>query len=151
MIYDSLKHISAYRGLSANMDRAIDLLCNTDFSTLAAGRYDVDGDQLFYLVQEPALLEEDEARYELHRRYADIQLALTSGETILALPAVQIEAWQPFDEEKDVAFSVNAEPGIPLEMRPGCFAIFFPQDAHMTCLRGGDETSCRKVIVKVKL
>lgn len=151
MIYDSLKNIGAYRGLGANMDRAIDLLLSTDLAALAPGRYDVDGDALYYLVQEPALKEEDEARYELHRRYADIQLALTTGETILALPAEQVEVWQPFDDEKDAAFSANAEPGIPLEMRPGCFAIFFPQDAHMTCLRGGDEESCRKVIVKVRL
>lgn len=151
MIYDTLKNIARYRGISANMDRAIDLLCSTDFSTLDVGRYEVDGDALYYMVQNPTLKDEEDARYEIHRRYADIQLALTSGETILALPADQIEAWQPFNEEKDVCFSSNSEPGIPLDMRPECFAIFFPQDAHMPNLRGSDERSSRKVVVKVKL
>ena len=151
MIFDTMKHIGCYRGLSANMDRAIETLLSTDFSGLAAGRYEVDGDNVFFMIQEPQLREETEALYEVHKKYADIQLALTDGEVILALPIGQIDAWQAFDEAKDIGFSENSEPGIPLEMQSGCFAIFFPQDAHMPCLRGGDEKTCRKVVVKVKL
>ena len=151
MIFDTLQNIGCYRGLGANMDRAIETLLSTDFSTLDAGRFEVDGDNVFFIIQESALEEEDEARYEIHRSYADIQLALTDGETILALPTSQIEAWQAFDEAKDIGFSQNSEPGIPLEMNAGSFAIFFPQDAHMPCLRGGDAKKCRKAVVKVKL
>ena len=151
MIFDTLKNIGCYRGLSANMDRAIETLLNTDFSALEAGRYEVDGDNVFFMIQEPQLKEEEEALYEVHRKYADIQLALTDGEVILALPIGQIEEWQAFDEAKDIGFSANAEPGIPLEMKKDCFAVFFPQDAHMPCLRGGDEKKCRKAVVKVKL
>ena len=151
MIFDTMKNISFYHGLSANMDCAIDTLINTDFTKLDAGRYEVNGDKVFYMIQEPQLKEEENALYEVHQKYADIQLALTDGETILALPIDQIEEWQPFDESKDIGFSANSEPGIPLDMKSGCFAIFFPQDAHMPCLRGGDEKSCRKVVVKVKL
>lgn len=151
MIFDTMKHIGCYRGLSANMDRAIDALLNTDFSTLAPGRYEVDGDNVFFMIQEPQLKEEEDALYEVHRKYADIQLALTDGEVILSLPVEQLEEWQDFDEAKDIGFSANSEPGIPLDMRAGCFAIFFPQDAHMPCLRGGDEKKCRKAVVKVKL
>ena len=151
MIFDTIKNIGCYRGLSANMDRAIETLLTTDFSTLETGRYEIDGDNVFFMIQEPELKEEENALYEAHRKYADIQLALTDGEVILTLPLDQIEEWQPFDDNKDIGFSVNSEPGIPLDMKPGCYAIFFPQDAHMPCLRGGDEKKCRKVVVKVKL
>ena len=151
MIFDTMKNINCYRGLSSNMDKAIELLLNTDFSALEAGRYEVDGDNVFFMIQEPQLKEEENALYEVHRKYADIQLALTDGEVILALPIDQVEDWQTFDEDKDIGFSANSEPGIPLDMKPGCFGIFFPQDAHMPCLRGGDEKKCRKVVVKVKL
>ena len=151
MIYDTIAHIGCYRGLSENFDRAIDLLKTTDFSSLPAGRYEVDGANLFYMIQEPQLREEDEALYEAHRKYADIQYALTDGETMLCLPVEQIEQWQPFDDEKDIGFSANCEPGMPVELCAGSFAILFPQDAHMPCLRGGDAKSSRKVVVKVKL
>ena len=151
MIYDTLSNIGCYRGLSANMDRAIELLTATDFSKIAPGRYDVDGENLFYMIQEPELREEEEALYEIHKKYADIQYALSDGETILCLPTASIEEWQPFDEGKDIGFSANCEPGMPVELSAGSFAIFFPQDAHMPCLRGGDAKKCRKVVVKVKL
>ena len=151
MIFDTLKNIGCYRGLSANFDRAIDFLSTADLSAQPAGRYEIDGDKVFFMIQEPELRNEEDALYEIHKKYADIQLALTDGETILALPTGSIEDWQEFDAAKDIGFSQNSEPGIPLEMNAGSFAIFFPQDAHMPCLRGGDAKKCRKAVVKVKL
>ncbi|MBQ8507421.1 MAG: YhcH/YjgK/YiaL family protein [Clostridia bacterium] len=151
MIYDILSNLSCYRGLSANMDRALEALASTDFSAQPAGKYEIDGDNVFYMIQEPELRDEESALYEIHKKYADIQFALTDGETILALPTSAIEDWQPFDEARDIGFSMNTEPGIPLEMNAGSFAIFFPQDAHMPCLRGGNAKKCRKVVFKVKL
>lgn len=150
MIYDTLEHIAAYRGLGANMDRAIELLQNTDFSKLAAGRYEVDGDKLFYMIQEPELRLEKDAQFEAHRRYADIQLALTDGEIINCLPIEDVQKWQPFDEDKDIGFSDVQEKGIPMPLNAGQFMILYPQDAHMPCLKGCAEKT-RKVVVKVKL
>ena len=150
MIYDTLDHIAAYRGLSANMDRAIDLLQNTDFSKYEAGRYEVDGSNVFFMIQEPELRQTSEAQFEAHRRYADIQLALTDGEIINYLPLEQVDKWLPFDEDKDIGFSDVEEKGIPFPVNAGQFMILYPQDAHMPCLKGGAEKT-RKVVVKVLL
>ena len=150
MIYDTLEHIAAYRGLSANMDRAIELLQSTDFSTLAAGRYEVDGENVFFMIQEPELRLEADAQFEAHRRYADIQLALTDGEIINCLPTQQVSRWLPFDEGKDIGFSDVEEKGVPMPLNAGQFMILYPQDAHMPCLKGCAEKT-RKVVVKVKL
>ena len=46
MIYDTLAHIDTYRGLGANLDRAIDYLMHTDLSALPTGRYEVDGNRV---------------------------------------------------------------------------------------------------------
>jgi len=150
MIYDTLEHIAAYRGLGANMDRAIDLLQSTDFSKYEAGRYEVDGANVFFMIQEPELRQAEDAQFEAHRRYADIQLALTDGEIINYLPIEEVQKWQPFDEDKDIGFSNVPEKGIALPLNAGQFMILYPQDAHMPCLKGcADKT--RKVVVKVKL
>ena len=151
MIYDTLENLKNYRGLSANMDKAIDLLLSADFSAQSAGRYEVDGDNLFYMIQEPQLRDVQDAQVEVHRRYADIQLALTDGEVINYLPLTAVDQWLPFDEAKDIGFSDTAEKGIAMAVPAGCFAIYYPQDAHMPCLKGGAAESCRKVVVKVKL
>ena len=150
MIYDTLAHIAAYRGLGTNMDRAIEYIQNTDFSAMAAGRYEIDGDNVFCMIQEPELRQPQDAQFEAHRRYADIQLALTDGEIINYLPVEAVKNWLPFDEDKDIGFSDVEEKGIALPVDAGWFMILYPQDAHMPCLKGNAERT-RKAVIKVKL
>ena len=151
MIYDTLAHIDTYRGLGANMDRAIDYLKQTDLSALPAGRYDVDGANVYLMIQEPEFRAPADAQFEAHRRYADIQLALADGEAISCLPLEQVEKWLPFDAEKDITFSDVSEKGTPLPLPAGTFMILFPQDAHMPNLKCGAASTGRKAVVKVLL
>ena len=51
MIYDSLKHLEAYKGIHPGVYRGLKLLTETDFSTLEEKRYEVDGDNLFFSIQ----------------------------------------------------------------------------------------------------
>ena len=151
MIYDTLAHIDLYRGLGANMDRAIEYLKQTDLSKLPAGKYDVDGENVYLMIQEPEFRAPADAQFEAHRRYADIQLALADGETIACLPVEQVEKWMPFDVEKDIGFSDVDEKGILLPLTKGMFMILFPQDAHMPNLKCGTAAKGRKAVVKVLL
>ena len=48
MIYDTLERLGLYRGLHPNLDKAIDHFLRTDFGQQASGRYDVEGDKVFY-------------------------------------------------------------------------------------------------------
>ena len=123
MIYDTLDHIAAYRGLGANMDRAIDYLSNTDLSRLAAGRYEVDGANVYLMIQEPEFRAPADAQFEAHRRYADIQLALSDVE----------------------------EKGVALPLPAGTFMILLPQDAHMPNLKCGSAATGRKAVIKVRM
>ena len=151
MIYDTLAHIDAYRGLGVNMDRAIEYLKRTDLSDLPAGRYDVDGANVYLMIQEPDFRAPEDAQFEAHRRYADIQLALADGEAISCMPVERIERWQPFDGAKDIGFSDVEEKGVPLPLLTGTFMILFPQDAHMPNLKCGTAARGRKAVVKVLL
>lgn len=151
MIYDTIEHIRSYLGLSANLDRAIEYLAAADLSKLPAGRYEVDGANVYLMIQEPEFREPSDAQFEAHRRYADIQLALEDGEAISVLPVERIAAWDSFDAEKDIGFSRVPEKGTPLPLPAGSFMILFPQDAHMPNLRCGAQTHGRKAVVKVLL
>lgn len=151
MIYDTLDHIAAYRGLGANMDRAIDYLSSTDLSKLAAGRYEVDGANIYLMIQEPEFRAPADAQFEAHRRYADIQLALADGEAISVLPVERVAKWTPFNEEKDIGFSDVEEKGVALPLPAGTFMILLPQDAHMPNLKCGSAATGRKAVVKVRM
>lgn len=150
MIYDTIDHIAAYRGLGANMDRAIEYLAHADLSALPAGRYEIDGENVYLMIQEPALREPQDGQFEVHRRYADIQLALTDGEAIAVAPIERVDRWEAFDEGKDIGFSKTDYKGISLPLPAGTFMILFPQDAHLPCLKCGG-TNGRKAVVKVLL
>ena len=150
MIYDTIDHICAYRGLGANMDRAIEYLAHADLSALPAGRYEIDGENAYRMIQEPTLRDPQDGQFEVHRRYADIQLALTDGEAIAVSPIEKIANWAPFDAQKDIGFSDTDFKGVSLPLPAGTFMILFPQDAHLPCLKCGGATG-RKAVVKVLL
>ena len=100
------------------------------------------------MIQEPELREAADAQFEAHRRYADIQLALTDGEAISCLPVEKIAKWQPFDAQRDIGYSDVEEKGTPLPLPAETFMILFPGDAHMPNLKCGAAAS-RKAVIKV--
>ena len=51
MIFDDLKNVTRYKGLHPNLDKAIDYLYEHRKDNFDLGRYEVDGDKVFLLVQ----------------------------------------------------------------------------------------------------
>ena len=148
MIYDRLEHIGHYRGLGIPLDKAIDFLEKTDVFSLT-GRGEIDGDSVYYMEQNPQLRALQDAKWERHERYIDIQIALAEGEEIYACPMEDVEGWGAFDAQNDCALSAAGAKGARLTMPSGAFAIFFPHDAHMPCVRAGEAETTRKIVVKV--
>jgi len=52
MIFDDLKNISFYKGIHPNLDKAIDYLYEHRKDSFELGKYDIDGDKVFLVVQE---------------------------------------------------------------------------------------------------
>lgn len=74
MIADTMKNIEKYRGLSKNLDTAIAFLKEYDLSSLPDGKTVVDEARVFVNVMEADLREAEDAAYEYHKKYADIQI-----------------------------------------------------------------------------
>src|SRR5829696_1877207 len=126
--------------------RAFEFLASTDMTTLPAGRHDVDGDNLFVLVQENEGRGEDAARLEVHRRYIDIQYTVDGNEMIGWMPLVRCtEPDGAFDVTRDILFFAD-RPSTFVSVPPGSFAIFFPHDAHAPLAGQG---LLKKAVVKI--
>ena len=52
MIFDDLTNIKLYKGIHPNLDQAIDFLYEHRKDSFELGRYDIDGDKVFLVVQE---------------------------------------------------------------------------------------------------
>ena len=149
MIYDTFENLEKYLGLSRSMDAALRFLKETDLAALPVGRHEIDGANVYANVSDTKYVEE--GRWEAHKKYADIQVNLDGGELSGCRPTALTADWAPYNAEKDAMMSDDPRPGFRVPLAPGCFAVFFPQDAHMPCLSDGTRSHGRKVVVKVRV
>ncbi len=149
MIIDRLANASPLYRLPPGLARALEYLRATDMRSVALGRHDLDGDQLFALVQEYTTRAADQCVWEAHRRYVDVQLVVTGAERMGVAALGQLREREAYDSARDVAFF---EPGSEfVTIRAGMFAIFGPEDVHSPCHAAGQPALVRKVVVKAML
>jgi YhcH/YjgK/YiaL family protein len=148
MILDRLENAARYYPLHAGFALACDYLRRTDFTKMAPGKHNVDGERLYVMLNKGPGRGRDGARLEAHRSYIDIQFTITGPDEIGWSPLAacrQIET--PFDPGKDFGlFSDRPEAWVAVP--PGSFAIFFPDDAHAP-MGAGTDCELLKAVMKV--
>ena len=132
-------------------NKAFAFLKNSDLLKLEIKRYDIDGDNLYAPISEYITKNEEDARYEAHRKYIDIQYVISGAEQIsITTLSMKKEVLVPYDVAKDVEFmTVTKADGY--EATPGRFFIFFPSDIHRPSVKVGENKQVRKVVVKVRI
>jgi len=146
MVLDSLAQAHRYTSLHPAFARAFGFLTATDLRSLEQGRHALDGDRLYVLLDHKDGRGREGARLEAHRRYIDIQLTIEGSEEIGWRPTAECQLPSgEFDETKDIGF-FDDRPTTWLAVRPGRFAIFFPDDAHAPLAGRG---LLKKAIVKI--
>jgi len=113
------------------------------------GRQDIDGDNVYCMVQSYETREREGQRFEAHRQYADIQMILAGEESILWMPVDDLKVVQPY--EPDIEFYALTPAPTELALTPRVFCVLFPHDAHAPCIRHGSGTNVRKAVVKVRV
>ncbi len=149
MIQDTLNNFARYEVLSPRFSKAFEFLRAVD-GTLAPGRHEIDGDDVFALVQKYSTKPMDGALFEAHRKFIDVQYVHSGRETILWAPlAAMKELTKAYDETTDAALWRLVPELTPLHLSAGLFAILFPEDAHAPCVEWEKPEEVFKVVVKV--
>lgn len=81
MIYDKITNIGRYKGISHWLDIAVAFIEENDLAGLPDGRTAISGDDVFANVME-AEAGGGAGRYEIHKRYMDIQIDIEGTEII---------------------------------------------------------------------
>ena len=149
MIKDELINCETYCSLSNNIKNGFEWLKNTDVKNIPDGRYYIDGENVFANVQ--TYLTKDDAPFEGHRKYIDIQYMITGAEKIGLAHYKDCETTEKYNEEKDIEFLSCKSDCWEEMLKEGEFLIFYPQDAHQPALDLGDKKEVKKVIVKVAI
>lgn len=132
-------------------DKAFKFLKENDLKSLELKRYDIDGNNLYASPSEYLSKNEEDARFEAHQKYIDIQYVASGKELIGITPmSLKKEVLVPYDATKDVEyFTVTRD--VNYSATPDRFFIFFPEDAHRPGLKDGENSQVRKVVIKVKV
>ena len=146
MILDTMDRLRLYRGLSPNLDFAIDSLQHLALDRMDIGEHDLLGDRVRLRLTETTLGET--SLWEAHQKHIDLQLILKNRETICWAPVESIAGFGEYRGGLDVMTSDDPQPGTALALRPGMFAIFFPEDAHRPGLGAG---TGRKAVIKIRV
>lgn len=149
MIYTTLENLGRYLGLHENLDRAIRYLEQADLSTLAPGRNEIHGDEVYVNRFGYETVPPEQGQWEGHLAYADIHVVLSGREAIALAPSRSLTVTARVPEEDFVGYQGPAHLTTPLY--PGQILIAFPEDAHMVKLQFPTPERVEKVCFKVKL
>ena len=151
MILDQLDNALMYGGLGERIMVGLALLNEEGVRNAAPGKYEVDGDNLFYNVDEYETKPVEEGRMEIHRKYLDIQYIVSGAEIIGVAPLEGLTEETPYDGEKDLAFYQNEPAMSRLHIKQGMFAIFWPNEPHMPGRSIQVPGKVKKIVIKVRM
>lgn len=149
MVIDTLANASCYASLLPGLPAAFAFLARPDVADLAEGRYPIDGENVFALVQTYDTKPFQDGLPEAHRRYADIQAVISGKEAFGYAPLADQPITHPYDIEKDILFVRGNT--TPFTLTPGFFALFLPQDAHLPGRMIDNPETVRKIVIKILL
>jgi biofilm protein TabA len=146
---DKKEFAARYHQNKERWDKAFAFLLNEDLSAIEAGNHEIDGKNVYAIVSEYISKNHEDAQYESHKNYTDLQYVVSGAEYIGLTDLSSASAKTPYDEERDIAF-YNVENGQKLLAKPGTFFIFFPDNAHSPGMKVDQNFPVKKVVVKVR-
>lgn len=148
MIVDSLKNAALYYSVNPRLKKAFEYLKTVDLDTLAPGKYEIDGKEIFLNLVERDLKSREEAKLEVHNDYLDVQVVLRGEEGFGWSERSSLrEPKEAFNVEKDIQFFDDV-PQTYYTLQAGQFTILLPEDGHAPLVGEGP---IRKAILKVKM
>lgn len=148
MIIDTLENLERYATMNPLFVEVIKFLNENKLADLQEGKHVIKDNDLFVNVQMAKGKTTQEAALEYHRQMIDIQIPISGKETYGYTPVADLPEAR-FDEVKDIAKLPGTPSQTYVTVKPGQFAIFFPQDGHAPCIT--EATTLHKAIFKVKV
>ncbi len=148
MIFDQLKNAPLYFPLGERIAKALQYLSQTDFTNVEPGTYEIDGENIFAIVQEYNTKPSSSAKWEAHKKYIDIQYMVSGKEKMGFTDSQKVIVLQEYRQGNDI--TIYKGEGNFLIADEGHFAIFYPTDIHMPQLALNIPKEVKKVVVKVR-
>ena len=151
MIFDNIRNCKLYYGANEKFEKAFEFIKKATDENYPVGKYELDGDSLYAMVQEYTTKPKSEAKYEAHEKYIDIQYMLSGIEEIAVFDIGGAEIEDEYNPEYDAAFYKAKEKMTVSVLEAGDFGIFYPNDIHRPGISYKENLPVRKIVVKVRV
>ena len=132
--------------------KALAFLQENDCANLKPGKYAIDGDDIFAMVQSYVTKDKKDCRAETHAKYLDIQF-LAKGQERMGQcaysPSLEVE--EDCLAERDARFYKNLPAENQVILSNGTYAILYPTDVHRPCCAIGKPEDVVKVVIKISV
>lgn len=150
MIFDTLANIEKYKGISENLDQAIDFIRKTDFEKSAQGKTDIC-DAFYYTKATVQTGDIADAPFEAHKKYIDIFIPLSGREIVKTAEIGKLTVTYEYQDADDYCL-LEGPAQTNVINTPDTFTILFPQDAHNSAgAVDGEVIEFEKIVVKVRV
>lgn len=149
MIFDSLNNFINHTKANEKFKLILDFINSHDLKTIETGKYEIDGSDLFVIIQNYQTKKLEEGKLEAHKKYIDIQYVIEGEEKIGFAKLSDTKPSTFYDNEKDLVFlSGEAE---FFTATPDNFFVFYPEDAHMPSIAIYEPSFVKKAVFKIKV
>jgi YhcH/YjgK/YiaL family protein len=146
MILDRIENAHLYYRVHKRFQNAFDYISKINIHTLPVGRHEIDGTNMYALVQEYSTKPKEKGIWEAHRCYIDLQYVVQGAEGIGYANIHQLRQGE-YDDSRDF-LPLHGQGGL-LTLTSGSFVLLMPEDAHMPGLVIGEPADVRKIVVKI--
>lgn len=138
--------ISQNMASEQNWKAALEFLSRPDLGTMETGRYELADNGVYATVSEYTT--KDDALFEVHSKYIDIQYVMDGEELIYIGNAEGVEPSVKYSAKNDIAF-YDIEPLVRTHMDENKLLVLFPGEAHKPCIKVGENKNVRKIVIKI--
>jgi len=144
---NKIEFAKQYSANKAVWDKVFAYLKNTDLDVLPVGKYAIEGTAATVAVTDNPTKEYEKTAWESHRKFIDLQYAITGAEKMEAAPITSLQVTEPYLDAKDVAHYQGT--GTQYEARQGTFFLFFPADGHRVNIKADGADHDKKIVIKI--
>jgi YhcH/YjgK/YiaL family protein len=146
MIIDRIGNAHLYYAVHSKFKRAFDYIHQINVDTIPAGKYEIDRENMYVLIQEYNTKLKEQGFWEAHRRYIDLQYIVQGSEGIGYANLNHLQQGK-YDASKD--FLPLYGEGDFVTLRSGSFVLLLSEDAHMPGMAIGPSAPVKKIVIKI--
>lgn len=151
MIIGHISNKAYWDKLPSALAKTLAHLAKAETKALPVGRYEIDGDDIFFMVSEYETKAPSELKAETHSEYIDIQF-LAGGAELIGW--AEKEAGYPYEylDEKgnDAVFYASVPNESFVLLKEDCYAVLTENDIHRPCCMVGESAPVKKIVAKVR-